>query len=82
MSQEIVTAATADLIAKMGRKALEHDAGVVFKASQLAQIDEHMIFQAVRFEHVIDLGQIVQRVLRPRVINDLCGLIKNLRTAT
>ncbi len=56
----IVPSAAADTIAQSGSETLKGNAGIVMKAADIAQIDEHPVLQTVRFQHIVHLGEIGQ----------------------
>ena len=59
-NQMIVPSAAADTITQGRGETLKGNACIVIKAADIAQIDEHPVFQAVRFQHVVHLGKIGQ----------------------
>src|SRR5215470_842587 len=59
----IVPAPTTDAIAQVGGETLEGNTRVVMQLTDIAEVDEHTVFETVGFEHIIDLGEIFQRRL-------------------
>src|SRR5262249_3573578 len=75
--QMIVSSTAAETIAQVGGETLKGNTGIVMKATDIAQIDEYPVFQTVRFQHIIHLGEIRQSSLGTAALAQIGGPVQD-----
>src|SRR5215510_10008001 len=75
----IVPSAAADAIAQIGGEAFKGNARIVMEPADIAEIDEHTVFQTVGLEYVIYLSEIRQRRLGGPALAEMRRLLQHFR---